>query len=541
MAGRSSILIFGLWGRILHLSCPGGADSANDSDKRQDPWLTTGGALPTIPNREPGRGDRDTALSQVPPEGSENLKLTYPMLLEDTLKEVPKDRRVYFEVFGCQMNKLDSELMLESLTERGYQLTHDADEAGVILYNTCSVREHAEQRAVSRMSSFKQRKRQEPDLVLGLLGCVAQHKKEELLRRIPFLDIVVGTREFQRIPDLIEEVRGSKERLLATEMDSPLEFVRRRNLGPNPWHAYVSVMRGCDMVCSYCIVPTTRGKEVSRPPEEILAEITRLASSGVREITLLGQTVNSYGKRLGTGIGLHTLLEGIEGIDGIERCHFITSHPRFMRPKLITAMAECSKVMEYLHLPVQSGSDTVLARMKRTYDREFYLRTIDRLREKIPDVTLATDFIVGFPGETEGEFEESLSLVEEVGFDHSYVFQYSPRPGTESADHKVDDVPGGVKKERNHRLLEAVGKTGAERNSRFVGRTVEVLVEGRSKSDPDRMSGRARDHRITVFGRSADDRPGSFVAVEIEDATSVTLYGRRIAGPSDHPITGATP
>lgn len=468
------------------------------------------------------------------------MKLTYPMRLESTEAVVPKDRRVYFEVFGCQMNKLDSELMLESLSDRGYQLTHNPEDAGVILYNTCSVRERAEERAVSRMSSFKQRKRQEPDLVLGLLGCVAQHKEAELLDRIPFLDIVVGTREFQRIPDLIEEVRGSKERLLATEMDSPLEFVRSRNLGPNRWHAYVSVMRGCDMVCSYCIVPTTRGKEVSRPPEEILSEITRLAADGVREITLLGQTVNSYGKRLGTGIGLHTLLEGIEEIDGIERCHFITSHPRFMRPKLIAAMADCSKVMDYLHLPVQSGSDSVLARMKRTYDREFYLRTIERLREKIPDVTLATDFIVGFPGETDEEFEESVSLVEEVGFDHSYVFQYSPRPGTVSADQAVDDVPLSIKKERNHRLLESVSASGTVRNRRFVGTVVEVLVEGESKSDSERMSGRARDHRITVFEKSPDDRPGSFVLVEVEKASAVTLYGRRIAGPSDRPLLGLT-
>ncbi|MGE4619257.1 MAG: tRNA (N6-isopentenyl adenosine(37)-C2)-methylthiotransferase MiaB, partial [Planctomycetota bacterium] len=337
------------------------------------------------------------------------MKLTYPMQLEPVATDVPKARKVYFEVFGCQMNKLDAELMLEGLMQKGYQLVHDPEDAGVILYNTCSVREQAEERAVMRMTSFKRRKKEEPELVLGLTGCVAQHKQDELTERAPWIDLIIGTREFDRLPELIEEARGSRNALLATEMDSPLEFVRQRNLGPNPWHAFVSVMRGCDMVCTYCIVPTTRGKEVSRPPEVILDEVRRLADTGVREITFLGQTVNSYGKRLGAGIGLDTLLRGVEEIDGIERCHFITSHPRFLRPKLIQSMADCSKVMDYLHLPVQSGSDSVLARMKRTYDRSFYLHVIERLREKMPDITLATDFIVGFPGESDAEFEESLS------------------------------------------------------------------------------------------------------------------------------------
>ena len=464
------------------------------------------------------------------------MKPTYSMQTVEVDKAVPKSRRVYFEVFGCQMNKLDAELMLEGLMQRGYQLVHDPEEAGVILYNTCSVRERAEERAVMRMTSFKRRKKEEPELILGLTGCVAQHKQEELAERAPWIDLIIGTREFDRLPDLIDEARGESQSILATEMDSPLEFVRQRNLGPQPWHAFVSVMRGCDMVCTYCIVPTTRGKEVSRPPEVILDEVRRLAADGVQEITFLGQTVNSYGKRLGAGVGLDTLLRGVEEIDGIHRCHFITSHPRFMRPKLIQAMADCSKVMNYLHLPVQSGSDSMLARMKRTYDRDFYLKCIERLREKMPDITLATDFIVGFPGETDEEFEESLSLVKEVGFDSGYVFQYSPRPGTVSADHLVDDIPLEVKKERNHLLLDALHTSGKARNDRFLGRTVEVIAEGPSRTDPTRWAGRARDHRIAIWPACPDDKAGSFAVVKVNRTSAATLFGERVDGPSEKPI-----
>ena len=290
------------------------------------------------------------------------------------------------------------------------------------------------------------------------------------------------------------------------------------------------------MVCTYCIVPTTRGKEVSRPPEVILDEVRRLADTGVKEITFLGQTVNSYGKRLGAGVGLDTLLRGVEEIDGIERCHFITSHPRFLRPKLIQAMAECTKVMDYLHLPVQSGSDSMLARMKRTYDRSFYLHVIDRLREQIPDITLATDFIVGFPGETEEEFEQSLSLVDEVGFDHGYVFQYSPRPGTVSDHQMEDDIPIEIKKQRNHQLLDLISKSGAARNQRFLGRQVEVIAEGTSRSDDTRWAGKARNHRTVIWDAQEDEKAGSFVVVEVDRTSAVTLYGQRVAGPSPRPI-----
>ncbi len=459
------------------------------------------------------------------------MQPVYPMALARTGADpsLPRSRKVYFEVFGCQMNKLDAEIMLETLNRSGYALTHDAGEAGVILFHTCSVRWQAENRVCARIQQLKRRKREEPELVLGLTGCVAQHHERELLSRLPQLDLVVGTREFQRLPELIAEVRATGEPRVATAMDSPLEFQRSQNLGPNAAQAYVSVMRGCDMVCTYCVVPTTRGREESREPESILDECRRLAAGGVREVTFLGQTVNSYGKRLGRpGVGLHTLLRGVESIPGIERVRFITSHPRFMRPLLIDAMAECSKTCEYLHLPVQSGSDSVLRRMKRTYDRSFYVSMVARCRERIPGFAIATDFIVGFPGETAAEFEESISLVEEVGFDHGYVFQYSPRPGTEAYG-VADDVPAEVKLERNRRLLAALHATNLEKYRAWIGRRVEVLVEGPSKSDPARWTGRTRDHRIVVWARGAADRVGDLVLVEVEDATALTLRGRRVS------------
>ena len=440
----------------------------------------------------------------------------------------PKERRVYFEVFGCQMNKLDAELMLETLLDAGYTLTHDPDEASVVLYNTCSIREHAEERVYSRLGALKRRKEREPELVIGLLGCIAQHHGKELNRRLPHVDMVVGTREFHRLPELIAEVRGSTRTLVATELDSPFQFHRRRNLNPNPFMAYVSVMRGCDQVCTYCIVPKTRGVEVSRPPEVILDECRRLADSGVREVMLLGQTVNSYGKRLDKGIGLHTLLYGLEDIDGIERVRFITSHPRFMRRDLIEAMAECKKCCEYLHLPVQSGSNEVLRRMKRTYTRDWYLDRVARLRDAIPGLALATDFIVGFPGENDAEFEESVSLIREARFSQGFVFKYSPRPGT-VAHGMSDDIPESVKKERNAVLLAELKKISEEEQLTFIGKRVEILVEGPSRSDPTRFMGRSRDHRIVVFPAPPDEPRGVFAEIEIENATALTLQGRKVS------------
>jgi tRNA-2-methylthio-N6-dimethylallyladenosine synthase len=429
---------------------------------------------------------------------------------------MPPENLVFVEVFGCQMNKLDAELMASSLLDRGYAMTDRIDRAGVVLYVTCAVRQHAEDRVYSKIGRLRLRKERNPGLVVGLVGCIAQRDGPALLKRFPQLDIVCGTGEFLRIPDLIEEVR----------------FRRDRNLGPLPAQAFVSVMRGCDQKCTFCVVPTTRGPEASRPVAEVVDEVRALVDRGVVEVTLLGQTVNSYGKGLapGRGIGLHTLLAGLDPIPGLERIRFITSHPRFMGASLIAAMADLEKVCEYLHLPVQSGSDRILRRMARGHTAARYRETIDRCRERIPGFTVATDFIVGFPGETDEDFEATRRLMEDIRFQGSFVFKYSPRPGTRAAEKMEDDVPERVKRERNAALLGAQERISGELNAARVGSVEEVLVEGVSKNDPSRLTGRTRGNSIVVFpGAPSDGLEGKLADVKIVASTPLTLIGERAA------------
>jgi tRNA-2-methylthio-N6-dimethylallyladenosine synthase len=440
----------------------------------------------------------------------------------------PWEKRVYFEVFGCQMNKLDAELMMAALEDEGYRLTEDPRGAGVILYNTCAVREQAENRVFSRIGALRRLKAKRPDLVIGVLGCSAQNHREAIFDRHPEVGIVCGTGEFLRLPELIETARRTG-RVAALDLSRAPIFTRTRNRGPNPFQAYVSVMRGCDQACTFCVVPKTRGKEVSRPVREIVEEARALVAGGVREITLLGQTVNSYGKRLAKGraIGLEHVLHELDRIDGLERIRFITSHPRFMSRGLIDAMAGLDKVCEYLHLPVQSGSDAVLRRMLRTYTTDHYRRVVAECRERIPGFALATDLIVGFPGETDEEFEATVRLVEEIRFDGAFIFRYSERKGTRAAD-IPDDVPEEVKRERNQALLELMGRIMLERNRERIGSVEEVLVEGRSKLDPGRLTGRTRGHRIVVFpGSEGDGLAGKLVPVKITGATPLVLVGER--------------
>ncbi len=441
---------------------------------------------------------------------------------------VPRARRVYVEVFGCQMNKLDAELLFAVLTDEGYRLTDRIEDAGVVLFNTCAVREQAENKAFSKVGALARQKKRDPDLVVGVLGCGAQNHREAIFRRYPHVGIVCGPGEFLRLPEFIDAAREG-EQVAALRLDTPVRFERRTNLGPNPHHAYVSVMRGCDMVCTYCIVPKTRGPEVSRPIRDIVDEARALADSGVREITLLGQTVNSYGKRLGRGreIGLQHVLRELDRIPGLVRIRFITSHPRFMNPDLIAAMGDLEKVCEYLHLPVQSGSDAVLRRMQRSYSMKHYLHAIDACRERIPDLGLATDFIVGFCGETDEEFDASVRLMEDLRFQGSFVFRYSERSGTVAAD-LPDDVPDAVKRERNQVLLELQKRISLEENRKAIGSTVEVLVDSVSKQDKGRWSGRNRRHQIVVFPRRGDeDLVGRVVEVRVDDVTPLVLVGER--------------
>ena len=443
--------------------------------------------------------------------------------------DVPREKRVCFEVFGCQMNKLDAELMMSLLLDAGYVFTDKPQEAGVIIYNTCAVRAHAEERVFSKLGALKSLKRRHPDLVIGVLGCSAQNHGTAIFERYPHVGIVCGTGEFQRLPELIEAARRDG-RATALSLEPEPQPARTKNLGPTPFQAYVSVMRGCDQACTFCVVPRTRGREISRPVREIVDECRALVDGGVREVTLLGQTVNSYGKRLAKGhaIGLQHVLHELDRIPGLDRIRFITSHPRFMSKALIDAMANAEKVCEYLHLPVQSGSDAVLGRMLRTYTRDRYREVVSACREKVPGLGLATDIIVGFSGETDAEFGETIELLEEIRFQSAFVFKYSEREGTRAAEIHADDVPEAVKRERNQIALRTVGRISREVNRESVGQVEEVLVEGRSKLDPGRLTGRNRRFQIVVFpGTSREKLEGKLVPVRITDATHLVLVGQR--------------
>jgi len=451
--------------------------------------------------------------------------------------EVPWEKRVYFEVFGCQMNKLDAELMLDVLLESGYRITGDVRSAGVILYNTCAVREQAENRVFSKVGALKALKRKRPDLVIGVLGCSAQNHRESIFKRYPQVGIVCGTGEFLRLPELIQLARKKGQvAALKLDLETTPRFTRTKNLGPSPSQAFVSVMRGCDQACTFCVVPRTRGKEVSRPVREIVDEARALVDGGVREITLLGQTVNSYGKRVdgtdfrrtvGRAIGLHHVLYELNKIAGLERIRFITSHPRFMFPELIDAMAGLEKVCEYLHLPVQSGADSVLKRMLRTYTIDHYRSVVASCREKIRGFALATDIIVGFCGETEAEFQETLRIMEEIRFQGAFVFRYSERKGTRAAEFP-DDVPDEVKHERNQIVLKLTQRISSELNRERVGRVEEVLVEGPSKLDRARLTGRSRANQIVVFpGKVGEGLSGKLFPVKIVESTPLVLVGER--------------
>ncbi len=443
---------------------------------------------------------------------------------------VPRQKRVYFEVFGCQMNKLDAELMMSVLYDEGYRLTRNVRDAGVVLYNTCAIREQAENRVFSKVGSLRPLKERRPDVVIGVLGCSAQNHRETIFKRYPQVGIVCGPGEFLRLPELITKARAGAQ-VAALDLEVEPHFHRRRNLGPTPFQAFISVMRGCDQACTFCVVPTTRGKEVSRPVRDIVEEARVLVDQGVREITLLGQTVNSYGKRLAKGrqIGLHHVLYELAKIRGLERISFITSHPRFMFPELIEAMAVLDKVKRYLHLPVQSGHDAVLKRMLRTHTIDHYRRVIDECREKIPDLGLATDFIVGFCGETDAEFDATIRLAEEIRFQGAFAFKYSERAGTRAAMTASDDVPEEVKRERHQRLLQTVERIAREIYAERIGHVEEVLVEGVSKLDPTRLCGRNRRHQIVVFpGSESEGVIGQRVDVRIREATNVVLVGERV-------------
>jgi tRNA-2-methylthio-N6-dimethylallyladenosine synthase len=443
---------------------------------------------------------------------------------------VPRHRRVHLEVFGCQMNKLDAELLVSALFDEGYRLTDDIRDAGVILFHTCAVREHAENRVFSKVGALKRIKENDPDTVIGVLGCSAQNHGAAICKRYPHVGIVCGPGEFLRVPELIGEARTGR-RVVLTDLRASPERARSQNLGANVYQAYVAVMRGCDQACTFCVVPHTRGREVSRPVREIVDEARALVDAGVREITLLGQTVNSYGKRLAKNhaIGLQHVLHELQKLQGLERIRFITSHPKYVTPELIDAMATLPKVCEYLHLPIQSGSDAVLRRMLRNYTVDHYRRVVADCHERIQNLVLATDLIVGFCGETDEEFQETVRLVEDLRFHGAFIFKYSERSGTRAAHLYADDVPDAVKRERNQILLSLMERITLGRRRERIGSVQEVLVEGPSKLDSARWTGRTRGFEIVVFPATAEERlEGRLVSVRIVDATPLVLVGDRV-------------
>jgi tRNA-2-methylthio-N6-dimethylallyladenosine synthase len=441
------------------------------------------------------------------------------------------------------MNKLDSELVESKLRQRGYEAATSEADASVVLLNTCSVRQHAEDRVWSKLGKLRIRKRTDPGLVVGVLGCMAQEHKRYLLSRMPHVDLVVGPSAFGDIDATVEAARQRNAQIAAEREPARTKhevagagvlavgqgisgdtIVRDVRVRPHRSQAFVSVMRGCNMPCTYCIVPTTRGDEVSRPIADLVDEAQRLCDDGVTEITLLGQTVNAYGRDLtGQDATLANLLRALHGIPALRRLAFITSHPNFLSPDLVAAIAELPKVARYLHLPVQAGSNTVLKAMRRGYTVERYLARVEQLLAKAPDVELHSDFIVGYPGETAADFDQTVSLLQRVGFAQSYVFKYSPRPGTLAAE-LPDDVPEAEKERRNQVLLAAQAEITLQKNRALVGQTVEVLVEGHSKVD-GRLSGRTAHHRLVHFASADLDLIGQYVPVRVTEALAHSCVG----------------
>jgi tRNA-2-methylthio-N6-dimethylallyladenosine synthase len=429
-------------------------------------------------------------------------------------------KRYHLTTFGCQMNEHDSERIKGMLESLGYAEAGERGQADLILFNTCSIREAADSRFVAHLGEAKRLKREDPDRVIGVGGCWAQSVKDEVFARFPFVDVAFGPGQVHKLAEFLTSDSLTAQGFFEFEgFTGHLPAKRARE-----FQGWVQISVGCNSVCSYCIVPSTRGREVSRPAEELVAEIAGLAEDGVREVTLLGQNVNSYGRDLPRDLRLTfaELLARVDAIPGIDRIRYTSPHPKDMREDVIRAHAELPSLCEHIHLPLQSGSSPVLKRMRRTYTRERYMDRVAMIREHVPDCALTTDIIVGFPGETEADFQQTLEVAEEVGYDGAFTFIYSPRRETEAAA-MPDRLSHELKVERLERLVEVIQRRARERAQRFVGRSLEVLVEGPSRTDPSRLRGRSRHNKVVNFdGLGA---PGDLVEVTISAASSQTLSG----------------
>jgi len=418
------------------------------------------------------------------------------------------------------MNEHDSERMKGMLDSLGYAECPERADADLILFNTCSIRESADSRFTAHLGEAKRLKSEDPSRVVGVGGCWAQSVKEEIFARFPFVDVAFGPGQIHRLAEFLNsDSIGAQGYFEFEDLSAHLPARRERE-----FQAWVQISQGCNSVCSYCIVPSTRGREVSRPPEELIAEVESLGRDGVREITLLGQNVNSYGRDLPreSRVSFAELLHRLDKVDGVARIRYTSPHPKDMREDVIRAHADCPSVCEHIHLPLQSGSSRILKAMKRTYDRRRYLDRVAQIREHLPDCGLTTDIIVGFPGETESDFAETLEVAEEVGFDSAFTFIFSPRRETAAAEYP-DQVPHATKSERMQRLVEVVQRRARERAQRFVGQQLEVLVEGPSRKDQSRLRGRSPHNKTVNFDGIA--QAGELTQVEITGATSMTLSG----------------
>jgi tRNA-2-methylthio-N6-dimethylallyladenosine synthase len=436
-------------------------------------------------------------------------------------------KRYYVTTFGCQMNAHDSERIRGLLEELGLGEAVSPDEADVLVFNTCTIREKPDQRLAAHLGNARALKQRDPGRVVAVGGCYAEAQRERIFDLYPFVDVAFGPGTISHLGEWlgaggtgVERSRFgiAEERAFAAEL--PVHRERR-------FQAWVQVSMGCNSVCSYCIVPKVRGREISRRPGEVVAEIARLAGDGVKEVTLLGQNVNSYGRDLREEVGIDfaELLRACDAVPGIERIRFTSPHPKDFRRPVVRAMAECAAVCEHAHLPLQSGSASVLKRMRRTYTPDRYLALAESMRETIPDLALTTDLIVGFPGESDSDFRQTVRLVEKVGFDGAFTFVYSPRSGTEAAA-MPDQVPDEVKRARIEELVEVVQAVAGKRNRERVGRVEEVLVEGPSRTDDDLLRGRTRRNTTVNFAGTA--QPGDLVGVEIHSTTSATLRGTQV-------------
>ena len=435
-----------------------------------------------------------------------------------------QEKTYIFRTYGCQMNEHDTEIMEGMLKELGYTPTEDEATADLVIFNTCSVRENADNKVFGEIGRMKNIKRDNPNMLLALCGCMAQQQTvvDKILRSYPHVDMVFGTHNIHRLPDLIEQAVFSRETIVdvwQTEGEIIEHLPRSRKDGMKAW---VTIMYGCNNFCTYCIVPYTRGRERSRAPEQIISEIEQLKADGYKEVTLLGQNVNSYGLDLDEEIDFPDLLEKIDQI-GIERIRFMTSHPKDFTDKLIDVIKHSKHICEQIHLPFQAGSNEVLRRMNRKHTREWYLEKIKNIKEKIPNVSLSTDIIVGFPEETEEQFLDTIDIVRQVEYDMAYTFIYSPREGTSAA--KLEDTISNIeKKQRLQQLIDVQNEIVKRKNMEYLGKKVEILVEGRSKTNPNKLTGRTRSNKIVHF-TGDDNLIGQLVEVFIETVKTWSLEG----------------